>query len=87
MSHDDLHTFSTLQTFIAAMASNHDVQKRAQAQLDSVVGPGINPERFLENGQLSDTVLDPASIVFGYGRRYAVSSLFSERVPHSRCSK
>ena len=40
MSHDDLQTFSTLQTFMAAMASNHDVQKRAQAELDSVVGPG-----------------------------------------------
>ena len=43
MSHDDLQTFSTLQTFMAAMASNLDVQKRAQAELDFVVGPGRLP--------------------------------------------
>ena len=30
---------STLQTFFAAMAMNPEVQKRAQSELDSVVGP------------------------------------------------
>ena len=31
----------------------------------------FKPERFLEDGRLSDKVLDPGNIAFGYGRRYA----------------
>ncbi|RPD69162.1 cytochrome P450 [Lentinus tigrinus ALCF2SS1-7] len=37
-------TLSTVQTFFLAMASYPDVQKKAQAELESVVGPGRLPE-------------------------------------------
>ncbi|KAI0718537.1 cytochrome P450 [Cerioporus squamosus] len=134
-------TLSTLQTFFAAMATYPEVQKRAQAELDTVVGlhrlptiddekllpyisaiikeclrwklvtplgvahmsseedeyngyripkgsvviPNIwaysrdlrhyadpeefKPERFLKDGQLDHSVLDPSVMAFGYGRR------------------
>jgi cytochrome P450 len=29
----------------------------------------FNPERFLENGKLDNSVRDPADIAFGFGRR------------------
>ena len=29
----------------------------------------FDPEHFMENGELSDKVLDPADFAFGYGRR------------------
>ena len=32
----------------------------------------FKPERFLEGGQLSDKVMDPGNIAFGYGRRSVV---------------
>ena len=38
-----LQTLSTLRTFFAAMAANPDVQKRAQEELDSVIGLGRLP--------------------------------------------
>lgn len=30
----------------------------------------FNPDRFIKDGQLDPNVLDPASLVFGWGRRY-----------------
>ncbi len=36
-------TFSTLQFFFLAMSQNPEVQKKAQAELDVVVGPGRLP--------------------------------------------
>ena len=30
----------------------------------------FKPERFLKNGKISEEVLDPAKMVFGYGRRF-----------------
>ena len=30
----------------------------------------FKPERFLKNGQIDQDVLDPGSVVFGFGRRY-----------------
>ena len=29
----------------------------------------FNPDRFIQDGKLRDDILDPASIVFGFGRR------------------
>ncbi|KAI0693302.1 cytochrome P450 [Cerioporus squamosus] len=37
-------TFSTMQAFFLALSLNPDVQKRAQAELDSVVGPNRLPD-------------------------------------------
>ncbi|RPD69160.1 CyP450 monooxygenase [Lentinus tigrinus ALCF2SS1-7] len=37
-------TLSTVQTFFLAMASNPDVQKKAQEELDAVIGPARLPE-------------------------------------------
>ncbi|RDX44595.1 CyP450 monooxygenase [Lentinus brumalis] len=37
-------TLSTVQTFFLAMASNPDVQKKAQAELDAVIGPTRLPD-------------------------------------------
>lgn len=39
-----LQTLSTVQTFFLAMASNPEVQQKAQAELDGVVGPHRLPE-------------------------------------------
>ena len=36
-------TLSTLRTFFAAMAANPEAQKRAQEELDSVIGPDRLP--------------------------------------------
>ena len=36
-------SLSTLQTFVAAMASYPEVQKRAQDELDLAIGPGRLP--------------------------------------------
>ncbi|RPD52912.1 cytochrome P450 [Lentinus tigrinus ALCF2SS1-7] len=144
-------TLSTMQTFFAAMANYPEVQKRAQTELDTVVGPhrlptfddekllpyvcalikeclrwksviptGVahlsmeedeyqgyripkgsivvsniwaysrdprhytdpeefRPERFLKDGQLDHSVLDPGMIAFGYGRRICPGKHFAER--------
>ncbi len=40
----DTQTYATLQTFFMAMAVNPDVQKKAQAELDAVVGPDRLPD-------------------------------------------
>ncbi|TBU38080.1 cytochrome P450, partial [Dichomitus squalens] len=147
-------TVSAAQSFFLAMATHPDVQRRAQAELDSVIGPdrlpeiddmdrlpyihaivkecirwrpvvplgvphrsmqddeycgyfipkgtivfaniwaftrdpnvypnpeAFIPERFLKEGRLNPDVRDPATLVFGYGRRgcpgrhFAQSSLF-----------
>ena len=37
-------SFVTLQAFFLAMSLNPDVQRKAQAELDAVVGPGRLPE-------------------------------------------
>ncbi|RDX53565.1 cytochrome P450 [Lentinus brumalis] len=37
-------TFSSLQTFFLALSLNPEVQRKAQAQLDAIVGPGRLPE-------------------------------------------
>ena len=37
-------SFSTLQTFFLAMALHPDVQRKAQAELDAVIGPMRLPE-------------------------------------------
>ena len=36
----------------------------------------FNPERFLKDGQLDPDAFDPATIVFGSGRRYAITRSF-----------
>ncbi|KAH9939663.1 cytochrome P450, partial [Epithele typhae] len=36
------------------------------------------PERFLKDGKLDPAVLDPASFVFGYGRRICPGRHFAE---------
>ncbi|RPD54268.1 cytochrome P450 [Lentinus tigrinus ALCF2SS1-7] len=143
-------TLSTLQTFFAAMANYPEVQQRAQAELDAVVGPHrlpnaddekflpyvsalimeclrwrsvtplgfahmsmeedeykgyripkgsvvvsnvwaysrdprhypdpeeFKPERFLKDGQLDPSVLDPSMIAFGYGRRICPGKHFAQ---------
>ncbi|RPD54269.1 cytochrome P450 [Lentinus tigrinus ALCF2SS1-6] len=148
---EQFRTLSTMQTFFAAMANYPEVQKRAQAELDTVVGPhrlptfddekflpyvcalikeclrwksvvpiGVahlsleedeyhgyripkdsivvsniwaysrdprhytdpeefRPERFLKDGQLDQSVLDPGLIAFGYGRRICPGQHFAKR--------
>ncbi|KAI0718523.1 cytochrome P450 [Cerioporus squamosus] len=143
-------TLSTMQTFFAAMATYPEVQKRAQAELDTVVGPhrlptlddenvlpyvsalvkeclrwklvtplGVahvsheedeykgyripkgsvmvpniwaysrdlrcyadpeefKPERFLKDGALDRSVLDPSMFVFGFGRRICPGKHFAQ---------
>ena len=39
-----LQTFSTLQVFFIAMALNPDIQRKAQAELDAVIGPDRLPD-------------------------------------------
>ena len=51
----------------------------------------FNPERFIRDGKLRDDILDPVSIVFGFGRRYVPSpldvvfSMNSQGRIHSKC--
>ncbi|RDX44553.1 cytochrome P450 [Lentinus brumalis] len=145
-----LQTLSTLQAFFAAMATYPEIQKRAQAELDTIVGPhrlptikdekllpyvsalikeclrwkvvtplGVahrsmeeddykgyripkgsvvvsniwaysrdlkhyadpeefRPERFLKDGQLDHSVLDPSLMAFGYGRRVCPGKHFAQ---------
>ncbi len=40
-----MQTFSTTQAFFLAMSLNSDVQKRAQAELDVVIGPHRLPDQ------------------------------------------
>ncbi|EJF55961.1 cytochrome P450 [Dichomitus squalens LYAD-421 SS1] len=152
-------TLSTLQTFYIAMASFPQFQKRAQAELDTVVGPhrlptfadkdnlpyvtavikecfrwrpvvplalvhysieedeyggyriparsavvcnpwayvrdpriyqdpeAFNPERFLKDGRLDHNVQDPATIVFGYGRRICPGRYFAEGSVYAAVSR
>ncbi|TBU42978.1 cytochrome P450 [Dichomitus squalens] len=154
-----LQTLSTLQTFYIAMASFPQFQKRAQAELDTVVGPhrlptfadkdnlpyvtavikecfrwrpvvplalvhysieedeyhgyriparsavvcnpwayvrdpriyqdpeAFNPERFLKDGRLDHNVQDPATIVFGYGRRICPGRYFAEGSVYAAVSR
>jgi len=35
----------------------------------------FRPERFIKNGRLDPDIQDPATFVFGYGRRYANFSM------------
>ena len=44
LTRQHLQTLSTVQTFFLAMAAHPEVQKRAQAELDAVVGPSRLPE-------------------------------------------
>ena len=46
-----IQTFSSLQTFFLALSLNPDVLRKAQAQLDAVVGPGRLPE-YADRGNL-----------------------------------
>ena len=43
-AHQLIQTFSTLQSFFVAMSLFPEVQRKAQAELDSVVGPNRLPE-------------------------------------------
>ncbi|KAI0332176.1 cytochrome P450 [Cubamyces sp. BRFM 1775] len=38
----------------------------------------FNPDRFIQNGRLRDDVLDPASIIFGFGRRCCPGRHFAD---------
>ncbi|KAH9903303.1 cytochrome P450 [Cubamyces lactineus] len=38
----------------------------------------FNPDRFIRNGRLRDDVLDPASIIFGFGRRKCPGRYFAD---------
>ncbi|KAI0352607.1 CyP450 monooxygenase [Trametes cingulata] len=143
-------TFSTLQAIFLALSLHPEVQKRAQAELDAVVGPhrlpehadrgklvyinalvkealrwhvvlpiGVahrtleddefhgyfipagsdiiinvwdilhdpevyeqpeefRPDRFIRDGQLDNTVRDPAAFMFGFGRRICPGRYFAE---------
>ncbi|KAL1950428.1 hypothetical protein VTO73DRAFT_5552 [Trametes versicolor] len=143
-------TFSTVEGLFLALSHHPEVQKKAQAELDTVVGPhrlpefsdrdslvyvnaivkealrwhnvlplgvghrtveddefhgyfipagttvigGVwgcahdpaiypdpdtfNPDRFIKDGQLDPSVLDPASLVFGWGRRICPGRFFAD---------
>ncbi|KAI8994216.1 cytochrome P450 [Trametes punicea] len=143
-------TFSTIAGFFVALSLSPEVQKKAQAELDAIVGPDrlpdfddrdalvyINatvkealrwhnvaplgvahstmeddelhgyfipggttvvpnmwaimhdprfypepdkfiPDRFIRDGQLNPAVLDPAKVVFGYGRRFCPGRHFAD---------
>ncbi|KAI0659817.1 cytochrome P450 [Cubamyces menziesii] len=38
----------------------------------------FKPERFLKNGQIDEDVLDPGSVVFGFGRRFCPGKHFAD---------
>lgn len=45
---------------------------------DDYPDPSIfNPDRFIKDGKINPDVLDPTTITFGFGRRYA-----SQAAPH-----
>lgn len=43
-AHKTTQTLSTVQWFFFAMAAHPEVQRKAQAELDAIVGPGRLPE-------------------------------------------
>ncbi len=41
----------------------------------------FNPDRYLKDGKFNPEVQDPATIAFGFGRRYAVHAQTSVVIP------
>ncbi|KAI0330737.1 cytochrome P450 [Cubamyces sp. BRFM 1775] len=46
---------------------------------DQYLNPGaFNPDRFLKNGELNEDILDPAAVMFGFGRRICPGRYFAD---------